>query len=124
MLLSLLLLLLLLLLIFSSLKVRAIASPNPSHKIRVILTKLFAVTSFKIKVALKQGCTTQISSGPKKNLEAYPRAKIDIFVPIQRVLFSNKQAEWMIFLVLAGQIKCFRGPYVVHPCYNCSKELV
>ena len=47
------------------------------------------------KVRLVQGCTTQISSGPKKILGAYPRARIDIFVTSLRELFqANRLNTW------------------------------
>ena len=44
---------------------------------------------FQVAIFLvKQGCTTQISSGPKIILGPYPRARINISVPIQRVFFQ------------------------------------
>ena len=49
------------------------------------------------------------SSGPKENLGAYPRARINIFVLIQRVFFSSKQAEWMKFWALRAKLKASTG---------------
>ena len=46
-------------------------------------------------ITLTQGCTSQISSGPKKTLGAYPRAKIDIFVTSLREIFqANRLNRW------------------------------
>jgi hypothetical protein len=42
--------------------------------------------------------------GPKKKFP-YPRAKVEKFLPIQRVFFSKKQADKNTIWGIAGQIK-------------------
>ena len=58
-----------------------------------------------------QGCKTQISSGPKKNLHIIG-PKYICFYPLKGFFLSSKQAEWMKYS--AGPIKTFSGPHLVH----------
>ena len=74
---------------------------------------------WKLNMAvLKQGWTTQKSWRDKFFLQ-YPRAQINIFLPIQRVFLSNKQVEYTFFLVLRAELKASAG-HTFGPRAICS----
>ena len=72
----------------------------------------------------KSGVNNSNLKGGKKNWGAYPRAKIEIFVPIQMMFFQANRLKWMKFWTLRAKYKASAGRMLCTSDLNTEKEVV